>query len=163
MKTLSPYKLLPVEQRTALVTAMLSRHPASRSAFITRLASRKGGFRAATFQPWPAEKIAREVVRAGVENIQDEVDLLQLLYVELEPAIQITFLDAAGVKHDNGTMPEELAPPFTDEAGTARAVRAVMASHGAAADHYLLTLATYAQAGWPGIVHAITEARQAKG
>jgi len=91
--------------------------------------------------------------------VQDEVDLLQLLYVELEPAIQVTFLDAAGVRHDNGTMPEDLSPPFADEAAVHRAVQAVVAQHGPAGDHYLLTLVTYARAGWPGIVEAVTAAK----
>ena len=62
------------------------------------------------------------------EQPQDELDLLHLLYVELEPAIQITFLDAAGVAHEKGVMPEQLEPPFADEA----AVRLAAArGHGA--------------------------------
>lgn len=161
MKTPTPYKLLPAEQRVALITTMLTRHPHTRAAFIARLTARKGGFRAQTFQPWPADKLAREIVRVGAESVQDEVDLLQLLYVELEPAIQMTFLDAAGVRHDGGTMPEELAPPFADEAAVRRAVQAVVSSHGASADHYLLTLCTYARAGWPGIVEAVAAAKGA--
>ena len=155
----TPYRALPAEQRVALVTAMLTRHPHTRALFISRLTSRKGGFRAQTFQPWPADKLAREVVRVGAESVQDEVDLLQLLYVELEPAIQVTFLDAAGVRHDNGTMPEDLSPPFADEAAVHRAVQAVVAQHGPAGDHYLLALVTYARAGWPGIVEAVTAAK----
>ncbi|MCU0623481.1 MAG: hypothetical protein MUF53_06390 [Gemmatimonadaceae bacterium] len=159
----TPYKLLPPEKRAALITEMLTRHPTTRAAFIARLTSRKGGFRAQTFQPWPADKLAREVVRVGAESVQDEVDLLQLLYVELEPAIQITFLDAAGVRHTQGTMPEELSPPFADEAAVRRAVATVVAQHGEAADHYLLTLVTYARAGWPGIVEAVTAVKGTPG
>lgn len=155
----TPYKLLSAERRASLITAMLTRHPHTRALFISRLTSRKGGFRASTFQPWPADKLAREVVRLGAETVQDEVDLLQLLYVELEPAIQITFLDAAGVRHDGGTMPEDLSPPFADEAAVTRAVQAVIAQHGEAADHYLLTLVTYARAGWPGIADAVRVAK----
>ncbi|MDX2182897.1 MAG: hypothetical protein SFW08_02825 [Gemmatimonadaceae bacterium] len=151
----TPYRLLPAEERVALLTAMLTRYPQSRAQLISRLTSRKGGFRAATFQPWPATKLAQEIARLGAESIQDEVDLLQLKYVTLEPAIQITFLDAAGVSHEGGTMPEDLEPPFADAAATRKAVEAVVAAHGAAADHYLFTLVTYAHGAWPGLVDAI--------
>ena len=85
------------------------------------------------------------------EQPQDELDLLHLLYVQLEPAIQAAFLDAAGVAHENGVMPEDLQPPFADEAAVRRAAAAVLEQHGADGARYLHTLARYSAAGWPGI------------
>ena len=86
------------------------------------------------------------------EQPQDELDLLHLLYVELEPSIQITFLDATGVPHEKGVMKEELEAPFADEAAVGRAAAAVIEQHGADGARYLHTLARYSAAGWPGIV-----------
>ena len=56
----------------------------------------------------------------NAQTAQDEFDLMHLLYVELEPAIQVAFLDAAGVKHDGGQMPDDLEAPYTDEGGVQR-------------------------------------------
>jgi hypothetical protein len=126
-------------------------HRALRAQFVQRIVSRGGGFRAVTLMSWPVERLAKEVVRMNAESGQDELDLLHLLYVEFEPAIQITFLDAAGVRHANGTIEEELQPPFADEAGVKRGVEAVLAAHGDEGRHYFHTIATYNLASWPGL------------
>ena len=115
----------------------------------------RGGFRPATLQAWPAEKLASEVVRMKAETSNDELDLLHLLYVELEPAIQTTFLEAAGVKHDSGKIPEDLASPYADEEAVKRAVAAVRGRHGDEGERYLRTLARYATDAWPGIAAAL--------
>ena len=124
----------------------------ARALYTARLLSRGGGFRAVTLNSWPAEKLAREIVRMKAEQPQDELDLLHLLYVQLEPAIQITFLDTAGVAHENGVMPEDLQPPFADESKVRLAAARVLEQHGADGARYLHTLARYSAAGWPGIV-----------
>ena len=116
-----------------------------------RLSARPGGIRVVTLQSWPVDRLAREVVRLKAETSQDELDLLQLLYVELEPAIQITFLDAAGVKHEKGQIAEDLQPPYADEAGVRRGAEAVKAQHGEDGERYLRTLVKYSEAWWPGI------------
>lgn len=85
------------------------------------------------------------------EDSQDELDLLQLMYVDLEPAIQTTFLDAAGVKHFNGKMEEELEPPYANAESVKLAASAVREQHGAEGVHYLRTLVRYSRDGWPGI------------
>src|SRR4051812_21398235 len=113
MANLSPYRTLPAEKRVQLVTHVIKSSKEGRAIMVTRMMSR-GGFRPATLQSWPAEKLAAEVVRMKAESSNDELDLLHLLYVELEPAIQSTFLDAAGVRHDNGKIPEDLASPYAD-------------------------------------------------
>ena len=96
-------------------------------------------------------------MRLNAEGQQAELDLLQLLYVELDPSIQVTFLDAAGVAHDNGKMPEELEPPFADAAAVRRAAAAVRERHGADGERYLRTLARYSTEGWPGIAEVAAE------
>ena len=152
MPTPSPYRSLPTERRLALVLHALTISREARALYTQRLISRGGGFRAVTLNSWPAEKLAREIVRMKAEQPQDELDLLHLLFVELEPAIQITFLDAAGVSHEKGVMPEELQPPFADEAAVRLAAAKVMEQHGEDGARYLHTLARYSAAGWPGIV-----------
>ncbi|MCX5765699.1 MAG: hypothetical protein NTZ43_00550 [Gemmatimonadetes bacterium] len=147
----TPYRSLAPARRLALVTKAMTAHRDVRAGFVQRLVSRGGGFRAATLMSWPVDRLAREIVRMNAESNQDELDLLHLLYVEFEPAIQITFLDAAGVKHANGVIEESLEPPFATEAAVKRAADAVRAAHGEDGAHYLFTIATYNLASWPGL------------
>src|ERR1044071_6203399 len=150
----SPYRSLPAEKRVQLVTHVIKASKEGRAIMVSRMMSR-GGFRAATLQRGPPEKLAGEIVRMKAETGNDELDLLHLLYVELEPATQTTFLDAAGVKHDTGKISEELQSPYADEAGVKRGVAAVRAKHGEDGERYLRTLARYAADAWPGIEPAI--------
>lgn len=153
----SPYRSLPVERRVALVSHAISANKQGRALFTQRLAARPGGFRIVTLQSWPVDRLAREVVRLKAETPQDELDLLQLLYVELEPAIQITFLDAAGVKHENGVIPEDLTPPYADEEGVRRGAMAVREAHGENGVRYLRTLVKYSAPWWPGVETLVEE------
>lgn len=122
-----------------------------RALYAQRLVARGGGFRAATLANWPVDRLAKEIVRMNAQNAQDEIDLLQLLYVELEPAIQITFLDEAGVRHEKGVIDETLGVPYADAGAVRRAAALVQAKHGADGVHYLRTIARYSRDGWPGI------------
>ena len=146
----SPYRSLSPERRLDLVTHAL-KSKEGRALYTARLIQRGGGFRAVTLNAWSADKLAREIVRTKAEQPQDELDLLHLLYVQLEPAIQITFLDKAGVGHENGVMPEDLQPPFANEEAVRLAAAAVIAQHGSDGARYLHTLARYSAPGWPGI------------
>ena len=151
MPPLSPYRTLPVERRVALVTYELKTQRDSRPIFIQRLCSRGGGFRPASFQNWSAERLAAEVVRLKVESAQDELGLMQTLYVDLEPAIQTTFLDAAGVKHENGRMDEDVESPYCSAEAVAKAASATISAHGQEGERYLRTIHRYAAESWPGI------------
>ncbi len=157
MPPLSPYRSLPVERRVALVTYELKTQKDARAIFIQRLVGRGGGFRPASFQNWPAERLATEVVRLKVESAQDELGLMQTLYVDLEPAIQSTFLDAAGVKHVNGRIDEDAEPPFCSEEATAKAADTLLAAHGEDGMRYLRTIHRYASESWPGLDAVITK------
>src|SRR4051812_19582085 len=150
MATPSPYRTLPAEKRVRLVTHVIKASKEGRAIMVQRMMSR-GGFRPVTLQSWPAEKLAAEIVRTKAESSNDELDLLHLLYVELEPGIQTTFLDAAGVKHEAGKIPEDLESPYADAAGVKRGVAAVRAKHGEDGERYLRTLARYAAEAWPEI------------
>ena len=157
MATPSPYRSLPPARRVALIQHLLKTTREARPLFIQRLVSRGGGFRAATLQSWPPDRLAREVVRLNAESSQDELDLLHLLYVELEPAIQTTFLEAAGVPHENGKIPEETEPPFAGEEAVRTAAARVKAEHGDDGMRYLRTLVRYSREGWPGIEGVVAE------
>ena len=163
MANLSPYRSLPAEKRVQLVAHVIKASKEGRMLMVQRMMTR-GGFRATTLQSWPAEKLAGEIVRMKAESSNDELDLLHLLYVQLEPAIQITFLDAAGVKHENGSMPEDIKSPFADGAAVERASTRVWQHHGDDGMRYLRTLARYAANDWPGIVEQVErlEAEDAK-
>jgi hypothetical protein len=156
MPNLTPYRSLPAEQRVALVTHALKSSKEARVVYIQRLAARIG-FRPVTLQGWSTDKLAREVVRTNAQTANDELDLLHLLYVELEPATQITFLDAAGVKHENGVMADDLSTPYADESAVKRAAAAVRERHGEDGMRYLRTLARYSREGWPGIEQTVAE------
>jgi hypothetical protein len=151
MSKLSPYRSLSPERRVALVTHVMKSSREGRDQFIGRLVERGGGFRAVTLRTWPVERLAREIVRMKAESANDELDLLQLLYVELEPEIQTTFLNAAGVEHESGKIAEALEPPYSDEEGVRRGAAAVQEKHGTDGVHYLRTIARYSHDGWPGI------------
>jgi hypothetical protein len=153
----SPYRTLPLERRIALVTHAMHLSREGRDLYIQRLVARGGGFRAATLKTWPVDRLAREIVRMKAESTNDELDLLQLLYVDLEPSIQITFLDAAGVRHERGKIPESLDPPYADAESVRRAAAAVQEGHGADGVHYLRTIARYSFAGWPGIDSVVAD------
>jgi hypothetical protein len=151
----SPYRSLPSERRVALVAQAIKASRESRATFVQRLVTR-GGFRPTTLQQWPAEKLAAEIVRTKAESSNDELDLLHLLYVQLEPAIQITFLDAAGVKHQGGAMAEDLTSPYADAPSVERAAAKVREHHGDDGMRYLRTLARYSRDDWPGIENQVT-------
>ncbi len=150
-KPISPYRSLPAARRIALVTHFIKSSPQARELYVQRMASRPGGFRVVTLRSWSPDRLASEVVRLNAQTAQDELDLLHLLYVDLEPAIQITFLNAAGVVHENGVMPDDLAIPYADASAVARAAAAVREAHGEDGERYLRTLARYSPAAWPGI------------
>ncbi|HEX5580293.1 MAG TPA: hypothetical protein VFX39_01880 [Gemmatimonadaceae bacterium] len=157
MRTTSPYRSLPPARRVELVTHAVKSSREARALWIQRLVARGGGFRAATLQSWPPDRLAREIVRLGAETAPDELDLMHMLYVEVEPAIQITFLDEAGVPHENGVMPDDLEPPFTDADAVRRAAALVRERHGEDGMRYLRTLARYATEAWPGIEGVASE------
>lgn len=146
----SPYRSLPPDRRVVLVAHAIKASRESRAIFVQRLVAR-GGFRPTTLQQWPAEKLAAEIVRTKAETSNDELELLHLLYVQLEPAIQITFLDTARVKHDGGAMAEDLVSPYADAPSVERATAAVWEQHGDEGMRYLRTLARYSRDDWPGI------------
>ncbi len=151
MSKQTPYRALSPERRLALVMHAMKSGREGREQFIQRLVARGGGFRAATLRTWPIDRVAKEIVRMKAESSNDELDLLQLLYLEVEPSIQITFLEAAGVPHENGKMPETLEPPYTDAESVKRGAAAVREQHGEAGVHYLRTIAIYSVEGWPGV------------
>lgn len=151
MATPSPYRSLPAERRVALLTQLMQTSREYRALYVQRLVARGGGFRAVTLNSWPVERLAKEIVRMNAQTAQDELDLLHYLYVEAEPAIQTTFLDAAGVRHENGKMAEDLEPPYADEPAVRRGAEAVLRAHGEDGKRYLRTLARYSREGWPGI------------
>ena len=146
----TPYRSLSTEKRVALVKHVITSGKEGRALYIQRLAA-KNGFRPVTLQTWSADKLAQEVVRTRAEKSEDELSLLHLLYVELEPAIQSTFLTAAGVSHENGVMPDDLELPYASAEAVKRGAEAVRAQHGDDGERYLRTLARYSADGWPGI------------
>lgn len=147
----SPFKALPMERRQWLVLQALAKHKGAKALYAQRIAAKGGGFRASTLVSWPADKVGKEALRLGALTAQDELELLQLLYVDLEPQYQITFLDTMGVAHENGVLPEDLEVPYADAAAVKTGADAVLAAHGDAGRHYLRTLVVYNLAAWPGL------------
>lgn len=150
-KILSPYKALSAERRLWLVQQALARHKGARALYAQRIAAKGGGFRAATLATWPADKLAKECIRLGALTPQDELELLQLLYVDIEPEYQVTFLDTTGVKHENGVIPEDMEVPYATAESVRAGADAVLAKHGENGRHYLRTLVVYNLAAWPGL------------
>ena len=150
----SVYRSLAAARRVALLTRLITERKDSRAQFIQRMAKR-GGFRPVTLMSWPAAKLAQEVVRMNAQTAEDEIDLLQALYVDIEPAIQTAFLQAAGVKAEGAVIDESLEVPYAESAAVARAAALVREQFGEDGMHYLRTIARYNPAGWPGIVEVV--------
>lgn len=157
MSKTSLYRALPASRRVTLVHHAIANHRGTKALYAQRLVAKGGGFRAATLITWSADRLAKEVVRLNAETAQDELDLLQLLYVDLEPSIQITFLDAAGVTHENGVIAEGVEAPYASADAVAKAAAAVTAAHGDDGQHYLKVLVKYNLAAWPGLDTVVTD------
>lgn len=155
MATATPYRSLPAPRRLALVTHDIAGSREARDTYIRTVVARGGGFRPEKLRKWPADQLAREVVRYNLEGPQDELRLMVILYVELEPEIQITFLDALGVQHDHGAIPEGLEPPFADAPKVRDAAAGLMAKYGEEATRYLRTIALYNGDAWPGLTEML--------
>lgn len=151
MATPSPYRTLSAAQRLSLVTQDIASSHEARDTFIRAMVARGGGFRPEKLRKWPADQLAREVVRHNLETPHDELRLMVTLYVELEPALQIEFLDAAGVPRDGASIPEDLEPPFADAVRVRTAAEALIAHHGDEARRYLRTIVLYHEIAWPGL------------
>ncbi len=160
-KNSSPYKSLSAERRLALLTHALTNHKGTRATYIQRLVARGGGFRAATLFAWSSERLAKEILRLNTQTPQDELDLLQLLYVDMEPQYQITFLDTAGVPHENGVIQDDLTAPYASDEAVEKAAMAVMAAHGENGMLYLRTLVVYNLVAWPGLEKIMTMSQSA--
>ena len=157
MAMVSPYRSLPVSKRVELVLLDLTTSKDSRALYIQRMVARGGGFRPVTLRSWPVEKLAKEIVRLNLETFQDELGMLQTLYVDKEPELQIAFLDAAGVAHKDGHIPDDLEPPFASAALVAAAAKMLMEQHGEDGKRYLRTIALYNGEAWPGLGAVIGE------
>lgn len=147
----SPYRTLAAPRRLALLTYDVSASREARDGYIRAIVARGGGFRPEKLRKWPADQLAREVLRHNLETPQDEFRLLVILYVELEPEIQITFLDALGVPHERGSIPEGLEPPFADAAVIRAMAPRLIEAFGDDARRYLRTIAMYNGEAWPGL------------
>ena len=156
MANSSPYRTLPAPRRLALVSHDISTSSEARDTYVRAIAARGGGFRPEKLRKWPADQLAREVVRHNLETAHDELRLMVTLYVELEPARQIEFLDATGVRRDGASIPEDLEPPFADATRIRSAAEALIATHGDEARRYLRTIARYNEAAWPDLAEFVS-------
>lgn len=155
MKAVSPYRSLPTETRLRLVAHELVNDRDAKASYIQSVVRKGGGFRPETLRKWPVEQLSREIVRRNLEDFGDELRLLQLLYVELEPELQIEFLDGCGVAHEDGSITDESEGALADAEAVARAAESLIAAHGDRARHYLLTIATYNAEAWPGLAEVL--------
>ena len=146
----SLYRALPAARRVALLTRLITERKDVRAVYIARMGKR-GGFRPVTLMQWPAAKLAQEVVRMNAQTADDELDLLQALYVDVEPQIQADFLAVAGVKSEGAVIDETLQAPYASAEAGAKAAPAIVEKHGADAAHYLRVIGRYNPAAWPGI------------
>jgi hypothetical protein len=156
MATVTPYRTLPAPRRLALVTQDIAGSREARDAYVRAMVARGGGFRPEKLRKWPADQLAREVVRHNLESPHDELRLMVLLYVELEPALQIEFLDATGVRREGASIPEDLEPPFAEASRIRVAAESLVAKHGDEARRYLRTIALYNGDAWPGLAEALS-------
>lgn len=153
----SPYRTLPAPSRLTLVRHDITSSREAKDTYIRAMVARGGGFRPEKLRKWPSDQLAREVVRHNLESSHDELRLMVILYVELEPEIQMAFLDDLGVPHTNGSIPEDLEPPFAEAPRIRSAAEALIANHGDEARRYLRTIALYNDVAWPGLADMMAD------
>jgi hypothetical protein len=153
----SPYRTLSAAERMRLLQHDIAGHRESRDGYIQSIVARGGGFRPAKLRQWPPEQLAREVARHNLESPQDQLRLMIALYLELEPALQIEFLDATAVRHQQGQIPDDTEPPYAPADRVRAAAAALLTAHGDDARRYLQTIAYYNAEAWPGLEQLLAE------
>ncbi len=151
MATSSLYRSLSPDRRLEIVRHALKARKEIRALYVARIVAKGGGFRPVTVAKWPPDQLAEAFVRMNAQTPEDELDLLQVYYLEMHPEIQACFLDAAGVKNDKGVLPEGLEPPYASAEAVAKGAAAVRAQFGEDGAHYLRVIARYNGAAWPGL------------
>jgi hypothetical protein len=151
----TPYRTLPAAQRLTLVAHDITANRDARDTYIRAIVARGGGFRPEKLRKWPGDQLAREVVRHNLETPHDELRLMIILYVELEPALQIEFLDATGVPHEGASIPDNAEPPFAEASRIRSSAERLIEKHGDDARRYLRTIAIYNSEAWPGLLEFI--------
>jgi hypothetical protein len=113
--------------------------------------ARKLNFRMKSVRALPTETRARYL--AQMSDVSDMVAMRALVAYHManERPMMASFLDAAGIAHDNGVITAE-SVPTPEAASIAKAVEAIRASYPSeAVDLYLRTLVAVDEDTWSGI------------
>jgi hypothetical protein len=153
------WKDLPPEKRLAAATAFWSDEDEAAEVpqiEAIMLLAKRLNFRPKSMQAMPVERRAKQLAQLG--DVSDAVAARALVSYHFadERPLMAAFLDAVGIKHENGLITEEeIAPP--DEAKLRTAVETVRAAHPEdAVTLYLKTLAALDNDTWAGLKGLLT-------
>jgi len=108
------WKALTPEERTAAVTASLDDDENGWVKTTTRVAIAGAlKFRPQTVATWPRQKLITEAVRLPLDDVQLLSAYLVDLHLGTRRPMMAAFLDAVGVKHDDGRIDTEASGPIT--------------------------------------------------
>ena len=92
---------------------------------LNKIVARARNFRPATVQKWPEEKIVKAIRHVPLHNPQVASQLLTCHHVPGQLAMVTAFLDALGVKHDQGRV-DSLAAVDAEDKVVQNAIRGMV-------------------------------------
>ena len=141
MRPAKLWKTMSADRRVAAATAFWTdENAALEQAEATALIARQIKFRPRSVQALPAEKKARHL--AGIAQVSDllAARLLVVYHLEFQRPMMGAFLDALGIKHEQGLIEDETPKAPTPEALTAAADTLLAAYPKADVVRYFWTL-----------------------
>lgn len=107
------WKALTPEERTAAITAALADDENGWVKTTTRTAVASAiRFRPQTVATWPKQKLVSEAARVAIDDVQLLSAFLVDLHMGARRPMMAAFLDAVGVKHDEGRIDSEASGPI---------------------------------------------------
>jgi hypothetical protein len=149
------WKALTPDERTAAITAAMADDENGWVKTTTRVAVAGAiKFRPQTVATWPRQKLVSEAARLPIDDVQLLSAFLVDLHLGTRRPMMASFLDAVGVKHDNGRIDTEATGPIVVSPEKLRA-----AADDLAVRHpldevvtYFLTLLLQDAETWGGVI-----------
>jgi hypothetical protein len=154
------WKALTPEERTAAIMAAMADDQNGWVKATTRTAVASTiKFRPQTVATWPKQKLVAEAARAPLDDVQLLSAFLVDLHLGTRRPMMATFLDAVGVKHDDGRIDTEGSGPIEVAPETMRAAADELAGRYPVDEvvTYFLTLLLQDAGTWSGAIEWLEE------
>ena len=149
------WKALTPEERTAAITAAMADDQNGWVKATTRVSVASAiKFRPQTVATWPRQKLITEAARVPIEDVSLLSAFLVDLHLGTRRPMMAAFLDAVGVKHDDGRIDTEASGPVTVSAEQLKAAADDLAARFPLDEvvTYFLTLLLQDAETWGGAI-----------